>query len=61
MVSGVELELRGHTIQASGGPINAKGVGPTGLSNIEIEGPGTLTGGFIGILFQNVHRSRVTI
>ena len=59
MHSDVELELRGHTIQASGGPISAKGVGPTGLSKIEIEGPGTLTGGFVGILFQNVHRSRV--
>jgi hypothetical protein len=45
----VELELRGHTIQGLGPAItsaliNANG-GATGLSNIEIEGPGTLTGG----------------
>jgi parallel beta-helix repeat protein len=60
--SKVELELRDHTIQtmpASGGPINANGE-TTGLIDIEIEGPGTLTGGFAGILFQNVHHSRVT-
>jgi len=61
-VSDVELELRGHTIQGSPsntlGLIDANGV-TTGLSNIEIEGPGTLAGGGIGILFQNVHHSRV--
>ena len=58
--SDVELELRGHTIQGSSSSvlINVDG-GPTSLSNIEIEGPGTLAGGGIGILFQNVHRSRV--
>jgi parallel beta-helix repeat protein len=61
-VSDVEIELRGHTIQGSPsnalGLIDANGV-TTGLSNIEIEGPGTLAGGGFGILFQNVHRSRV--
>jgi parallel beta-helix repeat protein len=60
--SDVELDLRGHTILGLGPAItsaliNANG-GATGLSNIEIEGPGTLTGGGVGILFQNVHRSR---
>ena len=62
-VSDVELELRGHTIQGSPGNalglIDANGV-TTGLSNIEIDGPGTLAGGSIGISFQNVHRSRVS-
>jgi parallel beta-helix repeat protein len=62
-VSDVELDLRGHTILGQGSStstalIDANG-GTTGLSNIEIEGPGTLTGGGVGICFQNVHHSRV--
>jgi parallel beta-helix repeat protein len=59
-VSDVEVELRGHTIQASfqDSAIVANG-GSTGLSDLEIEGPGTLTQGVVGISFQNVHRSRV--
>lgn len=59
-VSDVEVQLRGHTIQGTftDGDIVAHG-GATGLSNIEIEGPGTLTQGFTGIAFENVHRSRV--
>lgn len=59
-VSDVEVELRGHTIQGTftDGDIVANG-GATGLSNLEIEGPGTLTQGFTGIAFGNVHRSRV--
>jgi parallel beta-helix repeat protein len=59
-VSDVVVELRGHTIQGtfSDGAINAHG-GPAGLSNLEIEGPGTLTQAFIGIGFENVHHSRV--
>ena len=59
-VSDVEVELRGHTIQATFGDsaVVANG-GTTGLSNLEIEGPGTLTGGTTGIAFENVHHSRV--
>ena len=60
-VSDVRIELRGHTIQQAGlsaNAIDANG-GTTGLSNLEIEGPGTLTGGSSGIYFGNVHRSRV--
>lgn len=63
-VSDVALELRGHTIQgvfSTSGVITVNG-GSTGLSNIEIEGPGTVTGsgfGQAGIAFQNVHHSRV--
>ena len=62
-VDDVAIELRGHTILGPGSSsnivlINANG-GTTGLSNIEIEGPGTLTGGSVGVLFQNVHHSRV--
>jgi parallel beta-helix repeat protein len=60
-VSDVKLELRGHTIQGPStlsGLINADG-GDTGLSKIEIEGPGTVTGGTAGICFQNVQHSQV--
>lgn len=59
-VSYVEVELRGHTIQGTFGDsaIDVVGVA-TGLSDIEIEGPGTITGGIAGINFGNVHRSRV--
>jgi parallel beta-helix repeat protein len=59
-VSDVEVELRGHTIQATFGDsaVVANG-GTTGLSNLEIEGPGTITGGLAGISFGNVHHSRV--
>ncbi len=58
-VSDVELELRGHTILGSSTSALISVGGTIGVSNIEIEGPGTLTGGGIGILFQNVHGSRV--
>jgi parallel beta-helix repeat protein len=62
-VSDVELDLRGHTIQGVGPSTNSALIdanGKTaGLSNIEIEGPGTLAGGGVGICFQNVHHSRV--
>lgn len=56
----VRVELRGHTIQGTLGnnAINAKG-GDTGLSDLEIEGPGIVTGGLAGIHFGNVHHSRV--
>ena len=61
-VSDVALGLRGHTIQGAfgtSGMITVNG-GSTGLSNIEIEGPGTVTGGGqAGIAFENVHHSRV--
>jgi parallel beta-helix repeat protein len=65
-VSDVKLELRGHTVQGvlanpsvfADNIIKAQG-GATGLSNIDIEGPGTVTGGLAGIDFENVHRSRV--
>src|SRR5215469_2170691 len=58
--SSVEVELRGHTIQGtlSDGEIDAFG-GSAGLYDIEIEGPGTLTQGFMGVNLQNVHHSRV--
>jgi parallel beta-helix repeat protein len=60
--SSVRIELRGHTIQLTGdtndAAINAAG-GDTGLSELEIVGPGTLTGGFEGINLQNVHHSKV--
>jgi len=62
-VSDVELELRGHTIQGVGPATNSALIDvngkAAGLSNIEIEGPGTLAGGGVGICFQNVHHSRV--
>lgn len=59
-VSRVKVEFRGHTIQATGGDnaINAKG-GDTGLFELDIEGPGTVTGGIAGISLGNVHHSRV--
>lgn len=58
-VSHVQVELRGHTIQAGGNVIDAKG-GDSGLSELEIEGPGTITGGSAaGISFGNVHHSGV--
>jgi parallel beta-helix repeat protein len=61
--SDVELDLRGHTIQGLGPStpsalITANG-GTTGLYHIKIEGPGTLTGGLVGVLFLNVHHSQV--
>jgi parallel beta-helix repeat protein len=62
--SHVKLELRGHTIQGVSTPngmITAKSAdaGATELFNIEIAGPGTVTGGFTGIDFENVHDSSV--
>ena len=58
-VSHVEIELRGHTIQADSNVINVNG-GDTGLSEIDIQGPGTITGSSAaGISFGNVHHSRV--
>lgn len=58
--SHVEVELRGHTIQGTLGnnAIVANG-GELGLSDLEIVGPGTVTGGTAGIAFANVHHSRV--
>jgi len=60
-ISHVKLELRGHTIQ--GAALAASMIlvngGAAGLSNIDIEGPGTVTGGIARIEFDNVHRSRV--
>jgi parallel beta-helix repeat protein len=59
--SGVKLELRGHTIQgtSAGSTIFVDG-GATGISKIEIAGPGTVTGGGLaGIDFENVQHSRV--
>jgi parallel beta-helix repeat protein len=61
-VSSVSLDLRGHIIQVTGGTgasaIEALG-GDGALKNLEIAGPGTLTGGLTGINFGNVHDSRV--
>jgi parallel beta-helix repeat protein len=61
-VSSVSIDLRGHIIQVAGGTsasaIDAPG-GDNGLRNLEIAGPGTLTGGLTGINFGNVHNSRV--
>ncbi len=60
-VSDVKLELRGHTIQGAAlaaSMISVNG-GGTSLFKIEIEGPGTVTGGIAGIEFDNVHRSWV--
>ena len=61
-VSSVSIDLRGHIIQvtgdASASAIDAPG-GDKGLTNLEIAGPGTLTGGLTGINFGNVHNSRV--
>jgi parallel beta-helix repeat protein len=59
--SGVKLELRTHTIQgtSAGSTIFVDG-GATGISKIEIAGPGTVTGGgSAGIDFENVQDSRV--
>ena len=61
-VSDVKLELRGHTIQGVFGTtisvISVDGGGAV-LSNVEIAGPGTVTGGMNGITFKDVHSSRV--
>jgi parallel beta-helix repeat protein len=62
-MSDVKLELRGHTIlgfqtAASVISVSAPGGGAV-LSNIEIAGPGTVTGANIGIDFEDVHNSRV--
>ena len=60
-ISHVKLELRGHTIQ--GAALAASMIlvngGGASLFKIEIEGPGTVTGGIAGIEFDNVHRSWV--
>jgi parallel beta-helix repeat protein len=60
--SSVSIDLQGHIIQvtgdASASAIDAPG-GDKGLTNLEIAGPGTLTGGLTGITFGNVHNSRV--
>jgi parallel beta-helix repeat protein len=59
--SDIKLELRGHTIQgtSAGSTIFVDG-GATGISKIEIGGPGTVTGGgTAGIDFENVQHSRV--
>lgn len=59
-VSDVQLELRGHTIEGTTiGVSMIKVNGAAGLSNIKIEGPGTVTGGLAGIEFYNVCRSLV--
>jgi parallel beta-helix repeat protein len=61
-VSSVSIDLRGHIIQVTGdtsaSAIDVPG-GDNGLRNLEIAGPGTLTGGLTGINFGNVHNSRV--
>lgn len=61
-VSFVRIDLQRHIIQVTGGTgasaIDAPG-GDNGLRNLEIAGPGTLTGGLTGINFGNVHNSRV--
>ena len=60
-VSHVQLQLRSHTMQSDAVPpsmISVNG-GAAGLSYIEIEGPGTVTGGVAGIEFDNVHLSWV--
>ena len=60
--SSVSIDLRGHIIQVTGdgsaSAIDAPG-GEAGLTNLDIAGPGTLTGGLTGITFGNVHNSRV--
>jgi hypothetical protein len=59
-VSDVQLELRGHTIEGTTIDVSMIKVnGTAGLSNIKIEGPGTVTGGLAGIEFDNVCRSLV--
>jgi parallel beta-helix repeat protein len=58
-VSNVQIELRGHTIEAdnmSVGAIEALG-GDNALSNLEITGPGTLTAAQYGMVLGNVHSS----
>jgi parallel beta-helix repeat protein len=58
--SSVKIELRGHTIQGTfGDSAIVANEGNTALSDIEIEGPGTLTSFNDGIAFVNVHHSRV--
>jgi parallel beta-helix repeat protein len=61
-VSDVKLELRGHTIQgtAPASTIILVSGGAAGISNIEIAGPGTVTGGAAaGIELDYVQHSRV--
>ena len=59
-VSDVQLELRDHTILGDQtNPVISVNGGGTVLSNVEIAGPGTVTGGITGIEFQDVHSSRV--
>jgi parallel beta-helix repeat protein len=61
-VSDVKLELRGHTIVGDQTnpviSVSAPGGGAV-LSNIEIAGPGTVTGGITGIDLEDVHHSQV--
>jgi parallel beta-helix repeat protein len=62
--SDVKLELRDHTILGSQQGLQTDGVisvdgGGLVLSNVEIAGPGTVTGGMNGITFKDVHSSRV--
>jgi parallel beta-helix repeat protein len=61
-VSDVKLELRGHTIQGTSpaSTIILVNGGTAGISNIEIAGPGTVTGGAAaGIELDYVQHSRV--
>jgi parallel beta-helix repeat protein len=59
-VSDVKLELRGHTILGDQtNPVISVDGGGAILSNVEIAGPGTVTGGITGIVLKDVHSSRV--
>jgi len=59
-LSDVKLELRGHTIVGDqSNPVISVDGGGTVISNVEIAGPGTVTGGTTGIKLQDVHNSRV--
>lgn len=55
-VSGVHLQLNGHTLQ---GLSASNGISATFSTNIVIQGPGTITGFLDGLMFFDVHFSNV--
>ena len=56
--SGVRLKLAGHTIDGMGCSFS-DGISASGVDGLRIQGPGTITGYFVGIFLDSVNDSRV--
>jgi uncharacterized membrane protein len=60
--SHVHLKLNGHTMTGTG--VSADGISATNVSHVHIEGPGTISSYFFGIVFTTVsdsHLEKVTV